>query len=162
MAGKAFVAQADQHRSLVLGYLQFPEMTEIFHNVAKDRPLSSGVLSEWDQETLEGHIQQFILPLMNEAGAISKNSGRRCGYETEFDEIIFEGLTRTQLGQLTAKRATIIGRTLENGDSREEALSANFYFHALPEQATPAAVDWISSGRIGRIRTFENSQNLAG
>jgi hypothetical protein len=135
MAGRSFVAHPDRQKSLVLGYLRFPEITEIFQNIARDVSLSNNVLSEWDRETLDGHIRQFIIPLLRDAGVIAESSSKQCGYSTEYDEISFQGLTDSQSAKVSAKRAELISNTFEDSDTRGEVLSANIHFHALPNHA---------------------------
>jgi len=135
MTGKAFIARPDSQNGLVLGYLRFPEITEIFQNIAKDVSLSKNVLSEWDRETLDGHIQQFIIPLLKQAGVIAASSTTKCGYSTEYDELSFQGLTDSQSAKVSAKRAELISNTFDDSDTRGEVLSANIHFHALPDHA---------------------------
>ena len=130
---KPFIANAIEHKALVLGYLRFPEITEVFQNICKNRDLSHCVLSDWDTETLDGHIKEFIIPMLLDNGVISKNNDRKSFYSSEYIEIQFEGLTRSQLAMVAAKRATLISQTVETTDTRYDMLSANLHFHALPD-----------------------------
>jgi hypothetical protein len=130
---KPFVVDAIKERSHALSYLRFPEMIEVFHNIRREKPLSEKVLSEWDPETLEGHIRQFILPILMDMGAIQKDPSKSCGFSSPYNDIVFENLSWSQLAALAAKRAMHIGSTIEPTDSKEEMLSANLFFHQLPD-----------------------------
>jgi hypothetical protein len=156
--GKSFIARPESHKALVLGYLTFPEITEVFLNIARDVPLSKRVLSGWDKETLEGHISQFMAPLLVEAGAISKDSSRKCGYKTDYTELAFEGLTRSQLAQVASRRAVLIGESIEDTDTRDEVLSANVNFHALPDNLR---VELIGSLRAVLVKYLDNIPDTA-
>ena len=76
---KPFVADAIREKSLVLTYLRFPEITEVCQNIANDRPLTEKVLSEWEKETFESFIQEFLLPRLLEANVISRDAKRASG-----------------------------------------------------------------------------------
>ena len=132
-SAKPFIADSTREKSLVLAYLRFPEITEVFQNIVNNRPLAEKVLSEWDPETLEGHIREFIVPQLLEARAIRKDLAKVSGYVSDFSELSFSGLSRSQLSIVVAKRALLISSTVENSDSREEVISANLHYHSLPD-----------------------------
>ena len=143
---KPFIADAARDKSLALAYLRFPEMTEVFQNVLKNKSLSENVLSEWDAETLEGHIRQFILPNLLDAGAIYKDDTKSCGYSSQFSDLSFVNLSRPQLATVAAKKALLISNSVEVTDSRDDVISANLHFHRLP--------DHLRSELLGSLRSL--------
>jgi hypothetical protein len=130
---KSFVVRPDTHRALVQSYMIFPEITEVFLNITRDLPLVKNVLSSWDKEMLDGHINQFMAPQLVEAGVIAKDASKKCGYRTDFSELSFQGLSQAQMAQISAQRAKTISESFSEFDVREEVLSANLDFHAMPD-----------------------------
>lgn len=131
-AAKAFIADATREKNLALAYLRFPEITEVFLNIVKNRPVTENVLSEWDAETLESHVREFVIPQLQEAGVIKKSLDRVSGFATDYSDLKITGLTRSQLATVAAKRAELIGRSITPTDSRDDAMSASVYFQSLP------------------------------
>lgn len=145
---KPFIADATREKNLVLAYLRFPEISEVFLNIVRNRPVTENVLSEWDPETLESHIREFILPQLHEAGAIRKSLDRLSGYATDYADIHFTSLSCEQMAAVASKRADLIGRTVSPKDSLSEVLTANLHFQSLP--------DGLRSELMENIRTILN------
>lgn len=140
-SSKAFIADSSKEKSLVLAYLRFPEISEVFLNIAKGRSATENVLSEWDSETLECHTREFILPQLIDAGVIRKDATRPCGFATDYSDLSFVGLSRMQLATVASKRALLISETIEANDSKSEVISANLHFQSLPDHLRSELVE---------------------
>jgi hypothetical protein len=132
MAIKPFIATPKTHQTLVFGYLRFPELKEVFQNIVKDEELDKGVLSGWDKETMHNHIHRFMLPLLAEAGAIRADMKTKCGYVTDYTDLIFDGIGAVSWANLCATRALQIAQTVRETDTKENAIFADLHFKQLP------------------------------
>jgi hypothetical protein len=135
MASKVFTVESSKHGKLADLYLLLPSMTEVFHNVVQDRPLHCSVLSNLSAQSFAGILAEYIIPVFLENALIVRDERKACGYSTEFTDIVFADLGVRDMLSVTKERCAQIAESSYEGDTRENLLTANIYFAALPPHA---------------------------
>lgn len=130
---KPFYAERPAHDDLVLTYMTFPELMDVFQNIACGLPLTQGVRSKWDTETLEGHTRRFILPRLESAGVVRASQDAPSGYVSDYTDLVCPGVSNVQLAPLMVDRTECIAASFQAGDSMDDAISASCNFRGMPK-----------------------------
>ncbi|MEN9530474.1 MAG: hypothetical protein RI932_2347 [Pseudomonadota bacterium] len=110
-----------------------PELIEVFHNIAADRPLHTGVLlaQSGEPEIVQLYIENLHLPLLLQHEAVKASQKSKCGYEALYSGLEFSGHDSVSAAQVAADRALALSKVASLKDNSQNSLYC--YYHGLGE-----------------------------
>jgi hypothetical protein len=131
---KPFWVERSNHIDLILTYLNFPELIDIFQNIVCKKPLLEGVMSKWELDTLKGHTTHFIIPSLEKSGVIEVAQHTPSGYTTEYTDLICPGMSNAQVAPILLDRAECIAKRYTHEDANEDSIAASCNFKAMSRE----------------------------
>jgi hypothetical protein len=132
---RPFCVDAQQHPKLASLYSLLPELPEVFGNIVQQRPLIQNVLSFLDTPTLLDAVENLVVPVLLEYEVCSHDKNSPSGLSTPYSFLQFAGLGRKANAEVSARRAAHIASSIEDSDTKEDALSVSWNFDCLPHAA---------------------------